>query len=231
MFRTKENWIKLIKDDSPDYISFGFASLDKIRQIHGEDSSKFKAALYAIDALIIYSTNSFKKMYGESVHSHILFVSPTKVSFSNKVSNIVSTSISSSHLLNPTIVELPSIHLARSAPLKDICHTLSTVLEKENVDVFCPNLEEMTKTIIIDEQDFKPYELMVDNKGNLLSNNTITYGDVLVFQLMFWFAIALTITMVFASCAVYAIDIPSNSNLIRQLPNIYHDPVQQRNLW
>lgn len=49
---TKENWMKLIADDSPDYIAFGFSSLGKIKDMHGETSDKFRAALYAVDALI-----------------------------------------------------------------------------------------------------------------------------------------------------------------------------------
>jgi len=222
----------LIKDDSPDYISFGFASLDKIRQLYGENSSKFKAALYAVDSLIIYSSNAFEQMYGQNVHSHALFVSPQKVSFSKGINDLVSTTLSS-HLLNPSLLQLPNVYLSRSAPLKDICKSLSHLLEKDSIDVFCPTLEERVAASLSqkDDQDFKPYELLVDNKANVYGNSTITFGDVLVFQLMFWFVIAMAVTLVFASCAVYAIDIPSNSNLIRQLPNIFFDPNQQRQLW
>jgi len=97
---------------------------------------------------------------------------------------------------------------------------------------FCPSLEhQLAASLLQKEQEFKPYELLVDTRSNLVGNSTITFNDVLVFQLMFWFVIAMTITLVFASCAVYAIDIPSNSNLIRQLPNIFFDPNQQRQLW
>lgn len=236
MFKNKENWLKLIQDDSPDYISFGFASLEKIRQIYGEESSKFKAALLAVDALIIYSTENFKKLYGQSVHSHALFVSPSKDSFSSEISNLISTNLQA-HLLNPSVMQLPSVYLQRNAPVKSICTSLSNLLEKENFDVFCPSVvnQEASSTSTSNnnaqvEDDFKPYELLVES-SNLQSNHTITYDTVLIFQLMFWFTIAMTLTLVAASCAVYAIDIPTNVNLIRQLPNIFHNPHQQKNLW
>jgi hypothetical protein len=232
MFKSKENWLKLIQDDSPDYISFGFSSLDKIREIYGEESSKFKAALLIVDALIIYSTDSFKQLYGQSVHSHALFVSPQKTSFSSEISNLISTHLDS-HLLNPSISQLPSLYLQRNAPLKSICTSLTNLLEKENIEVFCPSLIEASSdssTSASHTEDFKPYELLLDS-SNLQSNHTITYDTVLIFQLMFWFTIAMTLTLVAASCAVFAIDIPSNVNLIRQLPNIFHNPHQQKNLW
>jgi len=223
----------LINDDSPDYISFGFSSLQRILSAYGEESAKFKAALFAVDAVVNHAKSVFNKLYSQSVHSHCLFVSPDKISFSNSVKSVVSDCLSSS-ILNPSSVVLPSIYLRKDVSLSDSCSQLKNKLSSEDVDVFCPSLQMDSSLKHFDSdpltEDFRAYEF-VDVVIGASSNSTITYDDVVVFQLMFWFTITMIIVLVCSACAVFAVDIPRHANLIRQLPNLFHESGNQKNLW
>ena len=57
--------------------------------------------------------------------------------------------------------------------------------------------------------------------GNDLGDDAITAAEVFAFQIFFWIAIALFLAFLYAANSIASIDIPADSPLLRNLPDIY----------
>jgi hypothetical protein len=61
-------------------------------------------------------------------------------------------------------------------------------------------------------------------------SDTISFEEVVAFQLLFWLAVALFLAFLVGASLIASLDIPSDSPLLRNLPDIYKDTIALREL-
>jgi len=183
---------KLLSDDHPDTITLSFRGLDAVAQKYGLESKQYAAALKLYDSALPLICTSFTQQLSPSSSSHIgqLVLMGTPVLLNKKM-----IEEQMQHLaLSVDMAYLPSLYLAQAH--SDPAHACETL--RMNLDA---DSSSNIKTVCYHElENVQPTDsvFLMTSETTTSSATNVTAAELKRFQIVLWFSLAFTFTIIAA---------------------------------
>ncbi len=189
---------------------FGFA-VSTLKHFSG---SKLAAAARAADVALAAAIKSLETTFGEGEVAWQV-VALQQDSVVAHVSEAIAQA-------EPELQRAATVHgtdlFARTA---EACAELNAELWARDLVAVCP---------VADAGEVLSRIVALDGNGTAGDDTGISFEEVVAFQLVLWLVVALFVGFLVASSLISSIDIPSDSPLLRNLPDIYKNTLSLREL-
>jgi len=192
----------LTSDETPDLLSFAFSSFQKLGSKYGVQSSKFKAALFILDATLEKVIERMSALYSGKLAIEVVFTGKSLSSefkedsvVKRQVYSIVQKEVQSKSSFEDNF---PVVYL--TSDRGDLCARLEA---ETTYDVFCPS------TFHINRNNGE-FMLRQDGNGTIPSGQTSAE----TFQVVLWISILLVVAAYMSVYAIYSMNTGSNDSML-----------------
>ncbi|EAL66959.1 hypothetical protein DDB_G0281325 [Dictyostelium discoideum AX4] len=128
--KTNEHFKALAADSIPDFISFDFASISRVRESQGANSDAFKFALALVEQTIQSTITQLSGVYGDRVACEIVALAPKHAFTEEQIEKLESIVGEHTHDITET---LPHIYVLpeSSEKVDDICQQIQSSIPSE----------------------------------------------------------------------------------------------------
>lgn len=186
----------------PHMLTFAFSSLEALALT---DASKLEVAAHATDLVISDSLDRLRSDDANMQWQVVFLDQLLPILQESKIVDAISAQLTAAGV----IVRDGKLY---STANSDVC----TLLNKE---IFAKDLIALCKSASVNHA--RAARVVVEAAGG---DETITFQDVVAFQMLFWIGVGLFLIFLVGVTLVSTIGIPSESPLLRNLPDIYKNP-------
>ncbi|KAN0028716.1 hypothetical protein ACTFIV_010568 [Dictyostelium citrinum] len=128
--KSDEHFKALAADSIPDFISFDFASISRVRESQGANSNAFKFALALVEQTIQSTITQLSGVYGDRVACEIVALAPKHAFTEEQIEKLESIVGEHTHDITET---LPHIYVLpqNSEKVDDICQQIQSTIPSE----------------------------------------------------------------------------------------------------
>ena len=191
---------------------FGFA-VSTVKKFHG---SKLFAATRALDQALVKAVKNLEQRFGSVAWQIVLLDQQPVMTQAQQALSLAASSLRGLAVVRGGI----DVYATTS----DACVALNKLLWTHELVAYCRPAA--PKVVASRSVVFALQEPPVSNT----TGSDITLEDVVAFQLLFWLGVMFAIVFATAACSISGLDIPSDSPLVRNLPDIYRPTTNLREL-